>query len=284
MSIAGGLKKSIERGIAIGCNTMQIFTKNNKAWFGKKITDEEANIFKTTFKKSGMGKFLAHTSYLINLASSNSEVEQKSKTALLHELQRCEQLNIPYLVLHPGSHTGQGEENGISQISKNLDSILEKATGKTKILLENMAGQGTNLGYTFEQLRDIYKKCKYKKLLAFCFDTCHAYSAGYDIGTKDGYKKTWEQIDRLLGHSRIKAIHINDSKTELGSHKDRHASIGEGKMPLKTFTMLMQDESLRGIPMVLETPDPEKYKSEIKTLRKMALSKNNSQPNNSKKK
>jgi deoxyribonuclease-4 len=270
ISIAGGFYKAVERAQAIGCTTMQIFTKNNKAWLGKKITQQEIDDFKKAMRGSGLSKIMVHNSYLINIASKNPDVERKSVSALKHELQRCEQLGIPYLVLHPGSHLGAGEEKGISKISKNLDKALAHANGKTKILLETMAGQGTNLGKTFKELKAIIKGCKYKKLIGVCLDTCHIFSAGYDIGNEKKYDEVIKQFSRTIGISRLKAIHINDSKTECGSHKDRHANLGKGKIPRKAFSLIMKDKRLLKIPKVLETPDTSLYEKEIKSLKRMA--------------
>lgn len=275
MSISGGLHKAIERAESIGCTTMQIFTKNNKAWFGGKISDEEANLFKQALKKSPLKKIMGHTSYLINIGSAKKDVEKKSIAALKHELGRCEQLDIPYLVLHPGSHLGAEEDKCIKQICKNLDTVLVHATGKTIILLETMAGQGTNVGYKFEHLKEIYAGCKHKKLLGVCFDTCHIFSAGYDFTSPEGYKKTWAKFAKVIGMRKLKAIHLNDSKTERGSRKDRHENIGKGKIPKKIFELIMNDKKLSGIPKVLETPSSNgmsEYRHEIKLLRKMLKS------------
>ncbi|MCK4517929.1 deoxyribonuclease IV [Candidatus Babeliales bacterium] len=272
MSISGGLHKAIERAESINCTTMQIFTKNNKSWLGRKISNEEANQFKQALKKSSLKKIMGHTSYLINIGSANKEVEKKSIAALKHELGRCEQLDIPYLILHPGSHLGAGEDKCIKQICKNLNIVLAHATGKTIILLETMAGQGTNVGYKFEHLRQIYDGCNHKKFLGVCFDTCHVFVAGYDLTSPESYKKTWAKFAKIIGMRKLKAIHLNDSKTELGSRKDRHENIGKGKIPKKTFELIMNDKRLSGIPKVLETPSTDgvtEYKREIKLLRNM---------------
>jgi len=267
MSISGGLHKAIEKSEAIDGTTMQIFTKNSKSWFGKKISKTDEELFKQTLKQSKLSKIMAHASYLINLASKNPTTERKSVASLKHELHRCEQLEIPYLVLHPGSHVGQGEEVGIKKIIKNLDKVLETANGKTKILLETMAGQGTNLGSTFEQLKEILKGCKYKKLLGVCLDTCHIFVAGYSLKNEIEYKKTFEKFIKIIGIRKLNAIHINDSKTDFFSKKDRHENIGKGKIPLKIFRLIMNDKRLEKIPKVLESPDPKLYEIEIKKLK-----------------
>jgi len=270
LSISGGLEKSAERAASIGCTTMQIFTKNNKAWFGKTIDEEEAKLFRKAVKSAGLSKIMAHCSYLINLASAKREVEQKSVAALKHELHRCEQLGIPYLVLHPGSHLGAGVEKGIKKVVKNLATVLKTASGKTTILLETMSGQGTNIGATFEEIKEIYKNCEYKKLLGVCLDTCHIFAAGYDISTPEEYEKTIKKFQRIIGLSRLKAIHINDSKTECGSKKDRHENIGKGEIPIEAFKLIMQDKRLSKIPKILETPSADgmtEYKREVRRLK-----------------
>jgi|SaaInlLV_10m_DNA_2_1039722.scaffolds.fasta_scaffold00046_41 deoxyribonuclease IV len=270
MSIEGGLHKAIERAKKIGCTTMQIFTKNNRSWFAKNISNKEANIFKEHLQKSSLKKIMAHASYLINLGSKNKDVLQKSTTALKKELERCEQLNIPYLIVHPGSHVGLGEEKSIQQIAKTLDLILKTTSGKTKILLETMAGQGTSVAHTFEQLKKTYSLCSQKKNIGICFDTCHVFAAGYDLTSQEQYKKTWAKFKRILGIRLLKAIHLNDSKTELGSKKDRHENLGKGKIPIKIFELIMNDSLLKNIPKVLETPNGEIfYKKEIALLKKM---------------
>jgi len=270
ISIAGGLYKSVERAIEIGCTTMQIFTKSNRSWFGEKIREEEIEKFKEALKNSCLSKIMVHSSYLINIGSGKEDVEKKSISALKHELHRAEQLGIPYLVFHPGAHLGIGEEECIKKIAKNLDNALSESTGETQILLETTAGQGTNVGYKFEHLKDIYDLCKHKKHLGICLDTCHIYVAGYDISTKEKFKKVLDEFKKIVGIKKLKAIHLNDSKTECGSRKDRHANLGNGKISLKTFQEIMQNESLKNIPKILETPDPDKYAKEIEMLKKFA--------------
>lgn len=271
MSISGGIHKSIERAEKIGCTTMQIFSKNNKSWFAKPFLEEEIKNFKTLLKKSNLSQIMVHTSYLINLASSNKVVEKKSVDSLKQELERCEQLEIPYLVLHPGSHTGQGEEAGIKQVAKNLDIVLKNRSGKTKILLETMAGQGTSVGHLFEQLKKIITHCSSKKLVKVCLDTCHIFAAGYDIRTEKGFYETIEKFDKTLGISKLKAIHLNDSKTDFFSKKDRHENLFLGKIPKKIFKIIMNEPRFAKIPKILETPATslKTYEKEIKMLKKM---------------
>lgn len=274
ITISKGLDKAIEIGQSIGCTAIQIFTKSNRMYFAKKLTKQEIENFKQTQKNSDIDKVVAHTSYLINLCSTKNETIDKSIASLKEELSRCEQLSIPYLIMHPGSHMKVGEEEGIKKIAKNLDAVLNTATGKTMILLETMAGQGTNIGYKFEQLKKIRDLCKHKKLIGFCFDTCHVYSAGYNIGTEKGYKKTFKEFDDILGLKNLKTIHLNDSKTELGSRKDRHANIGQGKIPKIAFQLLIKDKKFKETPKILETPtdnDMKEYKEELELLKKWNL-------------
>jgi len=273
ITIGKGLAKAIEYGQEIGCTAIQIFTKSNRSYFVKKLNAEEIQAFKETKKNSDIKCVITHTSYLINVGSKNADTEKKSVSSLKEELSRCELLGIPYLVLHPGSHLGAGEEKCIKKIAKNLDIVLEKATGKTKILLENMAGQGTSVGYKFEHLKQIRDLCKYKKLIGVCFDTCHAYAAGYDFSDPQSYKETFKKFGQILGLTRLMAIHLNDSKTELGSRKDRHENIGKGKIPLKAFELIMKDKRFSQIPKILETPVDKnftQYKRELKLLKKLA--------------
>jgi deoxyribonuclease-4 len=270
VSIAGGLHKAVERALALGATTMQIFTKSSRSWYDKPISPETEKLFKKALKDSGLKKIVAHASYLINIASAKPNTEQQSVAALKHELHRCEQLSIPFLVLHPGSHIGDGEEKGIKKICKNLDKVLATANGKTKLLLETMAGQGTNLGYTFKQIREIHDRCTHKKHLGVCLDTCHIFAAGYELRNTTEYEKTMKKFARIVGLRKLKAIHLNDSKTELGSRKDRHESLGKGQIPKKIFQLIMQDKRLVGIPKILETPDPTLYKEEISLLKRWA--------------
>ncbi|MFH1461949.1 MAG: deoxyribonuclease IV [bacterium] len=270
-SISGGFYKSIEAGIKTGATAIQIFTKNNKSWAGKEITSEEINKFKETQKKSPIKYVVAHSSYLINIGSPNKETEEKSIESLEKEIKRCEQLEIPYLVIHPGARLKNTEEKCIQQIAKNLDIILKKCSGKTQILLETTAGQGTNIGYKFEHIKKIISLAKEKNKIGVCIDTCHVFAAGYDISTPSGYNKTMNEFSKTIGFKNLKTIHLNDSKTELGSKKDRHENIGKGKIPLKTFALIMNDPRFEKIPKILETPfqNIDEYAREIKLLKSL---------------
>ncbi|MBS1988340.1 deoxyribonuclease IV [Candidatus Dependentiae bacterium] len=269
MSGAGSLHLAFDRGEEVGCTAMQIFTKSNRSWHEKPLTNDQIENFKARWKTSSIESIMVHASYLINIGSSKPDVEQKAVKALIDEVQRCNQLNIPYLVLHPGSHLGAGEEICIKQIAKNLDLVFDKVNGRTMILLETMAGQGTNVGNTFEQLAAIRSACEHKRKIAICLDTCHIFTAGYELTTEDNYKKIMKQFDEIIGLDNLKAIHLNDSKTACGSRVDRHECLGKGQIPLKIFQLIMNDHRLSDIPKILETPDPDLYKQEIDILKKM---------------
>ena len=269
ISTAGGVDKAIQRALDIGCNTMQIFTKSNRMWKSKPLTDEEIKAFKKNVKEAHLEKIAVHASYLINIASSNPEIEKKSIMALIEEVERCQALEIPYLVLHPGSHTGAGIEHGIKTIAKNLDIVLKKNPGSTIICLETMAGQGTNLGSTFEQLQAIIEATTEQDRVGVCLDTCHIFTAGYDITTKAGYEAVMEQFNKIIGINKLKCIHLNDSKMPLGSNKDRHANLGQGLIPQKIFEYIMNDKRLEDVPKHLETPDESLYPHEIQFLKKI---------------
>lgn len=255
VSISGGLHKAISLGEKIGCTAIQIFTKNATRWKVKPLQEKEIHRFIENWNVSSIVSVVAHDSYLINLGTPKEELLQKSQEALLIELQRCEQLTIPYLVMHPGSHVGSGEENGLKRVAESFDVIQAQTPGyQTKILIETTAGQGTNLGYRFEHLANILDMVQEPERLGVCFDTCHAFAAGYELRTEEGYHETFETFDRLIGLDRIKVIHLNDSLKGLGSRVDRHQGIGEGEIGLKGFRFLMNDPRFKSTPMILETP------------------------------
>ncbi len=257
ISTAGGLHNAIQRGTSIGATAIQIFTKSNRQWFEKKITDAEATLFKEAWANSPIKEIVVHAAYLINLGSNKAEVEEKSIKALTDEINRCAQLGIKYLVLHPGSHLGAGVDPCLKQIARNLDIVFEQASAGVMVLIETMAGQGSNVGFTFEQLHTVRSLTHHKTRVGFCLDTCHIFCAGYEINTKAGWDKTITNINSILGLEHVKAIHVNDSQTACGSNKDRHAPLGEGLIGLATFKQMILDERLIDIPKLLETPsDP----------------------------
>ncbi len=254
LSIAGGYYKAVEAAHAVGCDCVQLFTKNNNQWRAKEITAAEVEQFRSALAEKKITHPLSHASYLINLASPATELWQKSVEGMVVELQRAEQLGIPYVVVHPGSHTTGTEDAGIALVVKALDEIAARSQNLAAIpLLENVAGQGSNLGWKFEQLGAMLAGVKDKSRLGVCFDTCHAFAAGYPFGTPDEYKKTWKQFDKAVGIGLIKAFHLNDSKRELGSRVDRHEHIGEGELGLEPFRQLLADKRFRKVPMYLET-------------------------------
>lgn len=258
MSIAGGYYRAAEEARRCECDCVQLFTKNNNQWRAKTITDEEALRFADSVKQQSLVHPLAHSSYLINLASPDAALRQKSIESMIVELQRAAQLGIPFVVVHPGSHTIASEEEGLANVAASLD-LIHKALPKTpvQVLLEITAGQGSNLGWQFEQLATIISLVKDSSRLGICFDTCHAFAAGYDLRDAKAYKAMWRSFDKLLGLDRLKAIHLNDSKRELGSRVDRHEHIGRGQIGAEGFCNLLRDRRFRDMPMYLETPKGE---------------------------
>jgi len=255
MSIAGGLDKALLRGHELGCETIQIFTRSPRQWRPRVLEPEEADRFKRNQVETGIDPVVAHDCYLINLASSNEELWRNSLLVLREEIGHCGALDIPYLVMHPGAHLGSGEEAGLRRIAQGLDEVGELARDSgVEVWLENTAGQGTSLGFLFEQLAEVLRLADDDSWLGACFDTCHAFAAGYDLRTPDGYENTWRQLDRCLGLERVKVIHINDAKGDLGSRVDRHEHIGQGSLGLEPFRMLLNDPRFLEVPMLLETP------------------------------
>jgi len=255
MSIAGGVFKAFSHGENFGCDTIQIFVKSSNQWKAKLLTDEEIDKYFTEQKRTGIQPVVAHDSYLINLCSPDPVLLEKSRQAFLVEMERCEKLGIPYLVTHPGSHMKIGEDEGVNKIAESINWLLKRTDGfNVKITLETTAGQGTNLGYKFEQIASMIDKTRQPDRLAVCFDTCHAFASGYDISTKEGYEQTWREFDRIIGLGKLAVLHLNDSKKERGSRVDRHQHIGEGELGRKAFELIMQDERFAQIPKILETP------------------------------
>jgi deoxyribonuclease-4 len=254
MSIAGGLENAILSGQEIGCTAIAMFTRSNRQWGIKNITMQEISSFKSAWKNSDIIDIVVHCSYLINIGSPNAATCKKSKITLENELKICQELGIKYLVLHPGSRLESSIEECIEQISRILDEILENSSGDTKILIETMAGQGTGVGHTFEQIASIFDHCKNKKRLGVCLDTCHIFAAGYDFRSKKDYENMIQEFDNVIGLKNLKAMHINDSKKELGSKVDRHEEIGDGKLGLEPFRHIFNDERFFDIPKILETP------------------------------
>ena len=254
MSISGGLEKAVERGESIGCTTIQIFTKSNRQWHAKPLTHDAIELFKKTATASTVHPIVAHASYLINIASPDKKIEHASVEALVQELNRCQELGIHYLVLHPGSHVKGTPQEGIERIISNLNSIFERVSGSTILSLETMAGQGSALCSTFEQIATIIKHINHKNRIGVCFDTCHAFVAGYDLRTPKTYEQTWKTFDETIGIEKLNVIHVNDSKKGLNSRVDRHEHIGKGELGLEAFELLFNDKRFFDIPKILETP------------------------------
>jgi len=269
ISIAGGIDNSVVRAVESGCNTMQIFSKNASTWREKILKKDEVENFRENLKNSNINPVFIHTSYLVNLASPSDELYFKSINAFIEEMKRADLLlPVPYLIIHPGAHTGAGEEYGIQRIIRALNIILEKSADlnlKTMILLEDTAGSGTHLGYTFYQLKRMVEEAKDRDRIGICFDTCHAFAAGYDLSHQEGVEQTLEEINKCLGLEQLKVIHLNDSKFPLGSRKDRHMHIGKGYIGLEGFRVLVNHKYLKELPFILETPKNDE-KDDLKNI------------------
>ena len=264
MSIAGGLDLAIERGVSIGCDAIQIFLKNASQWNGRSVSSTEASRFRNLRKCSGNVPVFAHASYLINLGAENP----RAVAALADEIRRADQLGVPFLVLHPGSHLGAGEAAGLAHVARNLDDAFAATPdSRVRVALETTAGQGSCLGHRFEHLAEILRSVKAPKRLAVCVDTCHLLAAGYDIRTATGYAATMREFDAVIGAKHVVAFHLNDSKKPLGSRVDRHEHIGKGFVGLDAFRCVLRDERWRGLPMVLETPKGEDMREDVENLR-----------------
>ena len=255
VSISGGLYHALARGEKIGCNAIQIFTKNQRQWQAKPLSHHDVDQFIQSFTTSPIVAVVAHNSYLINLASPDPQGLEKSRQAFLEEIDRAELLKIPVLIFHPGAHKGAGEAVGLRLIAESLDFIQQQRPAhRIQLLLETTSGQGSNLGYSFDQLRQIIDMVEEPWRLGVCLDTCHIFAGGYDIRTHSTYQATMEQFDRAIGLDRLGAIHLNDSKKELGSRIDRHETIGHGQIGLDGFQFIMNDVRLKKIPKILEIP------------------------------
>ena len=254
VSVSGGVDTAFARGERFAMDAIQVFTKNQRQWVAKPLGEAEVERWYEERARTGITKVITHASYLINLASPKDDLRQKSMTAFQDELERCESLGIPGLVVHPGSHTGSGEEAGLAAVADSLNRIHDAVPHlRVLTLLETTAGQGTNLGSSFEELASIIDQVEAKERIGICLDTCHVFAAGYDIRTDETYAETMQKFDETLGFDRLKAIHLNDSKFPLGSKRDRHEHIGEGEIGLEGFRNVVNDSRLAGLPGVLET-------------------------------
>ncbi|MCL3779476.1 deoxyribonuclease IV [Prolixibacteraceae bacterium JC049] len=272
VSTAGGVENAPVNAHKLGATAFALFTKNQRQWVAKPLTEDNISKFKANCEKYGYKpeQILPHDSYLINLGHPEEAPLEKSRNAFLDEMQRCEQLGLDRLNFHPGSHLKKTtEKECLATIADSINWTLEKTTGVIAVI-ENTAGQGTNLGFTFEQIAEIIEQVEDKSRVGVCIDTCHAYSAGYDLKTEEGFQKVWDDFDRIIGFQYLKGMHINDSKKELGSKVDRHDSIGVGTLGLEVFERLMKDPRFDNIPLVLETPNTEKWAEEVALLQELA--------------
>lgn len=275
MSIAGGVDLAPLRGQQVGCQTIQLFTKSSNQWRARSLPADEIDRFHANLQAAAIVQTVAHGAYLINLASTDPALHQKSMAACLEELERTEALGIPYLVIHPGAHMGAGEEAGLQQVANSIRELLKRTKGyRVRVVLETTAGQGTTLGHRFEQIALLLNQIDLSERTGVCLDTCHLFAAGYDIRTPDGYANVLKLFDQVVGISSLKVIHLNDCKKELGCRVDRHEHIGKGAIGLDAFRCLVTDPRLRGIPMIIETPKDGDFITadcrNLKTLRDLA--------------
>ena len=267
-STSGGVSKSVDLAEKLGFTAMQIFTKNNNRWFQKPLAEKEIEAFKSKLNNSNIKFVVSHDSYLINLCATNKEILKKSRIAMLDELERCELLGIPHLNFHPGSHLGVGEEDGIKLIAESINIAHDKTKGyKVSSMLETTAGQGTAIGYRFEQLQKIIELVEEKDRMTVCIDTAHIFAAGYDIKDEKNFKKVIKEFDEIIGLERLKCFHFNDSKKELGSRVDRHEHIGNGFIGKEGFANIMNDKKLQKIPKILETPKGKEQLEDLENLK-----------------
>lgn len=268
VSASGGVFNAPLNAMAIGAKAFALFTKNQKQWAAKPLDEETIALFKENLSKSGIlpKHILPHDSYLINLGHPEEEKRLKSLEAFIDEVNRCSQLGLDRLNFHPGSHLKQiSEEECIDRIAMSMNEAIRVTEGVT-LVIENTAGQGSNLGWRFEHLRAIIERIEDKSRVGVCIDTCHMFTAGYDIRTREAYDATWAEFDTIVGFQYLKGMHINDSKPDLGSHVDRHDSIGKGKIGVEPFGFIMNDPRMDDIPLVLETIDETIWAEEIELL------------------
>ena len=272
MSMAGGHHKAVLAAQAIGFSTVQVFTKSNNQWKAKPLTDAEVSAFRSALDETGVSDPVGHNSYLINLASPDDALRQKSIDAMTVEVERGEALGLTDLVAHPGSHVGSGEDVGLARIAESLDEVHRRTRGVAlKIALETTAGQGSNLGHRFEHLAAILDRVAEPERLGVCVDTCHIFAAGYPLGTTDQYNGTIAELDRVVGAGRVRVWHLNDSVKGLGSRVDRHAGLGRGCIGLDAFGFLVNDPRFFGVPMILETPKGVEGEDDLDAIHLRAL-------------
>jgi|SRR5215204_2216145 len=276
LSIAGGLPRAVDRAEASGCEALQIFTKSAGQWRARELPLEEIALFRRRVRETGIRPVVAHNSYLINLAAADPALRARSRDALGEELDRAESLGLDGLVMHPGSFTSGTEHEGLRLIAEGLAAVLEaRPNGRTRLLLEHTAGQGTNLGHRFEHLGEIVERLGGSRRIGVCLDTCHLIASGYDICSESGYAETFRQFGAIVGFDRLKVFHFNDSKKPCGSRVDRHEHIGKGCLGLEPFRRILNDPRFAKLPMLLETPKLEtpesRRRSDVDPLDRMNL-------------
>ena len=268
MSIAGGIHLAFDRLDKIRGNALQIFTTNHRRWLPGKLDAKEIELYRSRWEESGRIPVAAHAIYLINLAARDELIVSMSIAALALELKRCAELAIPNLIMHPGSHVGKGTEAGLIDFVNNLDRAIESSgVESVSLLIENTAGQGSNLGSSFEEINFILSNSRFGNTMGVCFDTSHGFAAGYDLRNEEAYDLTMSKFDEKIGIGRLKFFHLNDSKRELGSRIDRHEHIGKGEIGLSGFRLLLNDPRFRDHPMVLETPKGKDLKEDKENMR-----------------
>lgn len=276
VSASGGVENAPLNAMQVGATAFALFTKNQRQWFSAPLTDKSVAAFKENLAKSGISAdyVLPHDSYLINLGSPEPEGLEKSRNSFLEEMQRCEQLGLKMLNFHPGSHLKKiSMEECLTRVAESINFALDKTKGVTAVI-ENTAGQGTNVGFSFQHLAYIIDKVEDKSRVGVCIDTCHTYSAGYDLKTEDGYHQTWQEFDDTIGAHYLRAVHLNDTKKAFASRVDRHDSIGKGLLGLEFFERFMNDPRFDNMPLILETPDETLWAEEIVMLQQMATKSN----------
>ena len=283
MSVAGGLDRAVRDIMAVEGRALQLFTKNQRQWQFGLLDEQSLDRFAALREEWGPWPVVSHASYLINLASPREDQADKSVRAMQSEIRRCAQASIPWIVLHPGSHMGQGTDQGLSRFTRNLDRALDSSPDSDQdhvgqahalhpdathilVLLETTAGQGTNLGAAFHDIARIIDASRHPERLGVCYDTCHAYAAGYDIRNPETYQAVMTEFDRYIGLDRLRLVHLNDSLTPLGSRRDRHTHIGQGHIGLEGFRLLVDDPRFRRMPMILETPKEEDLEDDRRNL------------------
>ena len=269
-SISGGVFNAIMRGQEATCDAVQIFNKSNSQWRAKQLKSDEVDQYFAAVEETCVTVACSHSSYLINIGSPDDALQAKSRNSLQEETERCNLLKVPNLVFHPGSHVGSGEEPGMDRIAENMNDVLSNIPDNTVTLcLETTAGQGSNLGYTFEQIAYMLDRVEDKDHIGVCLDTCHIFAAGYAITNPKDYKKTIKSFDDIIGLKKLKIVHTNDSKTEFGSKKDRHEHIGEGHIGIEAFENFVNEKRFKEIPFILETPKGDDLSDDIENLEKL---------------